>query len=386
MTGGKRHRQRETYDRRKHHGQRETLCAEENVMESKREANFELLRVVAMLMIIALHYLNKGNLIADYTTDPSAVNYAAHFIDSFCIAAVNCYVLISGYFLAESAWKPGRVVTLAAQVLFYSILIPVVLACTGVISWSSLSVYDWLTYILPIETEHYWFATAYLLMYLFAPFLAAGMRAVDRRTLKIIIGILLLYFSVWKTVIPAVIATDRYGYEFGWFLCLFLIAGYIRMYGCPALDRIGRAALFYVCMSVCIFLLTAASGALARTMESFAYYMDMPTSYNHLFCLEASVALFMLFKDIKLKEGRFTRFITKLSPYTFGVYLLHEHVLVRYEWMKWLRVRSVQGSFRFLPHMLCCILIVYAAGTAMDYVRARIFRRAARVFEKAGGR
>ena len=31
-------------------------------MTSKRQANFELLRIVAMLMIITLHYLVKGNI------------------------------------------------------------------------------------------------------------------------------------------------------------------------------------------------------------------------------------------------------------------------------------------------------------------------------------
>ena len=73
-------------------------------MAVKRQANFELLRIVAMMMIIILHYLNKGNLVTAYTTDSSAVNYTAHLIQAFCIVSVNCYVLLSGYFLVESSW------------------------------------------------------------------------------------------------------------------------------------------------------------------------------------------------------------------------------------------------------------------------------------------
>lgn len=87
-------------------------------MRAKRQANFELLRIVAMLMIIVLHYLNKGGLLVDYTSDRTGVNYAAHLAEAFCIVAVNCYVLLSGYFLVESAWKPERVVSLAGQILF----------------------------------------------------------------------------------------------------------------------------------------------------------------------------------------------------------------------------------------------------------------------------
>ena len=342
-------------------------------MAVRRQANFELLRIVAMAMIIILHYLNKGNLVTAYTTDSSAVNYAAHFIEAFCIVAVNCYVLLSGYFLVESAWKPGRVVSLAAQILFYSVLIPIALICVGALSFGDLTIYDWLTYVLPIETEHYWFATAYLVMYLFAPLLAVGVRTVERRTLKIIIVVLLFYFSVWKSILPVVITTDRQGYEYGWFLCLFLIAAYIRLYGCPFLDKKRNAVLLYAGTGVCIFVLTVVSGILAHTMESFVYYMDMLTSYNHILCLLGAVGFFMIFKNIKPWEGRSASLIRRLSPYTFGIYLLHEHVLVRYEWLQWLQVERVQRSFLFVPHMIGCVLLVYAVGTIVDFVRLWFF-------------
>lgn len=353
---------------------------EEKSMQAKRQANFELLRIVAMLMIIVLHYLNKGGLIEPYTQDNSAVNYAAHLIEAFCIVAVNCYVLLSGYFLVESAWKPEHVVSLAAQVLFYSLLIPGVLICAGVVAAGELSIYDWLNYVLPIETEHYWFATAYLIMYLFAPLLAAGVKAVERRTLQIVIGVMALFFCVWKSVVPATLATDRYGYDYGWFLFLFLIAAYIRLYGVPKLEKKRNAAILYVGMSLGIFALTVVSGILAEVLPAFAYYMDMPDTYNHILCLLSSIGLFMLFKNMKPWEGRTAEVIRRLAPYTFGVYLLHEHILVRYRWMQWFHIDAVRGSWAFIPHMIGCAAAVYAAGTAVDWVRAWVFRGVKKLF------
>lgn len=349
-------------------------------MRGKRQANFELLRIVAMLMIIILHYLNKGGLILPYTQDNSTINYAGHLIEVFCIVAVNCYVLISGYFMVESVWKPGRVVSLAAQILFYSLLIPVVLICAGVVSPGELSVYDWLNYVLPVETEHYWFATAYLILYLFAPLLAAGVKAVDQRTLRIIIGVLALYFCIWKSVVPATLATDRYGYDFGWFLFLFLIAAYIRLYGLPGLEKKRNAAVLYGSMCLGIFLLTAVTGSLGEALPPLAYYMDMPDTYNHILCLLASVGLFMLFKTMKPREGRSAELIRRLAPYTFGVYLLHEHILIRYRWMQWLRVDTVRGSWAFIPYMIGCVAVVYAAGTLIDWLRAWIFHGVRKLF------
>lgn len=342
-------------------------------LKRKRQANFELLRIVAMLMIIVLHYLNKGETLTDYTTDRTVINYAAHLTEAFCIVAVNCYVLLAGYFLVESAWRPGRIVSLAGQILFYSVLIPVVLICAGVVPAAELSVYDWLNYVLPVETEHYWFATSYVIMYLFAPFLAAGIRKMEKRTLQIIILCLLLYYSVWKSVVPATLATDCYGYDYGWFLCLFLIAAYIRVYGLPVLERKRNAALLYGGMCLGIFLLAAVTDILADRVPALFYYRDMPTTYNHILCLLGAVGLFMVFKKIEIPEGRMAAVIRWAAPYTFGVYLLHEHLLVRYEWMRWLRVDMVWESWLFVPHMIGCTVLVYVAGTAVDFVREKIF-------------
>ena len=78
--------------------------------------------------------------------------------------------------------------------------------------------------------------------------------------------------------------------------------------------------------------------------------------------------------------------IRQLAPYTFGVYLLHEHLLVRYEWMRWLQVDAVRGSFWFVPHMFLCVMIVYAAGTAVDLVRQRLFDLATALVARRGRR
>ncbi|MBD5509443.1 MAG: acyltransferase [Lachnospiraceae bacterium] len=344
---------------------------------SKRQANFELLRIVAMLMIISLHYLVKGGVATSFPfvvkNDP--VGVLAWLIEAFCIVAVNCYVLISGYFLVESAWKPGRVVSLLSQVLFYSLLVPVFLLLAGLVSGGELDIYKWIGFLFPFGTEHYWFATAYLVMYLFAPFLSAGIEKMKKRDLQILLALLLTFFVLEKTILPLYLATDRYGYDFGWFLCLFVVAGYIRLYGISWLEKKSNAVGAYALSALLIWLLALASNTLGSEMETFVHYANMLYTYNHLLCLAGSVSLFYVFKNMRIKEGRFAEMVRKLAPYTFGVYLLHEHILVRYEWMKWLGVEKVAKSFLFLPHLIGCVLLVYVIGTVVDAVRAWVFGR-----------
>lgn len=345
----------------------------------KRQANFELLRIVAMLMILSLHYLVKGGAATPFpfAVQEHPAGVFAWLIEAFCIVAVNCYVLISGYFCVESAWKPGRLVSLLCQVLFYSLLIPVLLLLTGVVSPGDLAVYDWIGFALPFGTEHYWFATAYLVMYLFAPFLSAGIQKMKKRDLQMLLVLLLAFFSVEKTIVPVYLATDRYGYDFGWFLCLFVTAGYIRLYGISWLEKRSNAVGAYALSCLGIWMLSLCSNTLGKEIEVFARYADMPYTYNHLLCLTGAVSLFYVFHNLSLREGRAADAIRLLAPCTFGVYLLHEHILVRYRWLEWLKADQGKESFLFLPHMIGCVLLVYGIGTAVDLARARVFAQVA---------
>lgn len=348
-------------------------------MAGKRQANFELLRIAAMLMIITLHYLGKGGVIAlfPFAAKDNPASVLGWLVEAFCIVAVNCYVLISGYFCVESVWKPGRVLSLLCQILFYSLLIPSLFLLFGAESAQELGFYYWREFVLPIESEHYWFATAYLIMYLFAPFLAAGVRQMEKRQLQIVTALLLCFFSLGKTIFPVYFETDKSGYDFGWFLCLFLVGGYIGKYGISWLEKQSHAVGVYFLSGVWIWLLAFACNTLSDRGEFFAYYANRLYDYNHLLCLVGAVALFYVFKNLRMREGRFADWVRRLAPCAFGVYLLHEHKLVRFEWMKWLGVEKVKESFWFVPHMIGCVLLVYVIGTAVDAARAWLFARAA---------
>ena len=67
-----------------------------------RQANYELLRIIAMWMVITLHYLNHTGMLPAAGEDMVLSRAAALLIESFCIIAVNLYVMISGYFLSLS--------------------------------------------------------------------------------------------------------------------------------------------------------------------------------------------------------------------------------------------------------------------------------------------
>ena len=75
----------------------------------------------------------------------------------------------------------------------------------GAASWN---LYQGMTYVFPVVTEHYWFATAYLLLCLLMPFLNAGVEKLDQKTFQWILIGMVLVFSVAKTVLPMQLPWD----------------------------------------------------------------------------------------------------------------------------------------------------------------------------------
>ena len=96
--------------------------------------------------------------------------------------------------------------------------------------------------------------------------------------------------------------------------------------------------------------------------------------YNSFFILAASVCvfLFVLKGDVKAPTW-LSKVILFASSGTFGVYLLHEHNLLKYRWPEWFGVEKVSGTPWFLLHLIGTILAIFAVGITVDFIRRLIF-------------
>lgn len=351
-------------------------------MEIKRKSNFEWLRIVAMAMIVSLHYMFKGNMVikAADALEASKLfeinNIICALITALSICAVNVYVLISGYFLSESEFKPRRVLDLILQILEYSIFITIIMLITGQISMTEMSIYGWIGILFPIGSEEYWFITAYFVMYLLAPFLAAGVKSLSEKNLRIIIFILLGFFMVEKTILPMALPTDNYGYGFGWFTVLFLIAAYIRLYGINFLEKSKlMPVLTYFVSVVAMMVIYLLFGYIGKKsgIETLAYYSGLVWDYNYFFVLTAAVGLFYIFKNMKLNEDtKIADVARKLGGLTLGVYLLHEHTFIRYNWLEWMKVDRSASLGSILGKWILSILMIMICGLTVEAIRKKI--------------
>lgn len=343
-----------------------------DLSKGRRQLNYELLRIIAMVMIVCLHYLSKGGILGNPArADMTATEYTAWLIEAFCLVAVNVYVLISGYFGTGEGNTLNRAFKIWKQVLFYSVAIGIIAMIAGI---QQFDIYQIFNYIFPVVTEHYWFATSYILLCLFMPFLNAGVNKLDKKQLSYIIVVMLLLFSVAKTFIPMHLPWDNSGYDVLWFVALYLTGAYIRKYGAGILSKKTFAVGVYIINTLVIFISFVAIRMIYLRTGKLEDFISYGYSYNYLFCYIASVGLFMAFSQINVKnEDRIRKWVELLSKSTFGVYLIHEHINIRYLWVTWFDTTKAASSSVpvFIVSMIVTVAVVYLACSVIEIARAK---------------
>lgn len=353
----------------------------------KRIVSVELLRIISMMMVVMLHYLSKGNFLQPLTGEFGINSYIAWFLEAFSIVAVNVYMLISGYFLVESSFKLGRLAELICQVMFYSVLVPVILIAFGVISIGEMGIYRLAQYVLPIHMDQYWFATAYVLMYLFAPLLAGAAKSMEKKQLQITIVLLLLFLSVPKSIIPVQLTIDSLGYDALWFMCVFLVAAYIRLYGISLFDSSKKGFLYYVCSVFVIYGGTMLLRIVCLKTGALESFVQNAYHYNHILNLFAAVSLFYGFINWNISsKSKVSGLICKVAPYTFGVYLLHEHIELRWLWPTWCGADLYETPALMVARAFVAVIIVFIIGIFVDMLRGMLFGVVQKLWEKKNGR
>ena len=365
------------------------------VKSPSRQANLELLRCVAMMMVIVLHYLGKGNLLIDLKLSSLyPTEYVAWLLESFCIVAVNVYMFISGYFLCTSSFRPSRLIQLWLQVWMYSVVFGLIGAFTGVMEETAFDTHFLLTLIFPVSMNHYWFMTAYVFLYVLLPFIGAAVQRMTKQQLQIAVLLLLFVFSIQKSVLPVRLETDGLGYDVLWYICVFAAAAYVRRFGLHFLEKKGRGIVLYVVCCLLIFGGTFGLRLVYLKTGSLERMIQMCMEYNHILPFLAAVGLFGAFRRLKI-SGKFAAFVCKIAPYTLGVYLLHENLGLRYTWQAWLGAETLLVSTPspgfgaaervglgaelslvggLFVHVVLAVVCVFSVGILADMLRCLLVR------------
>lgn len=346
-------------------------------MERSRNLGVDLLRSLSMLMVVVLHVLGQGGILAALEAAPARGGSFAlcWLLELACYCAVDCFGLISGYVSQSQVFEPEKNFATWAQVAFYSAGITLLfrLFLPGTARFR-----DVLRACLPALTGQYWYFTAYFGLMFFIPLLNILLHHLDQSQTKYLLAVLLALFSLVPTALDRDLFYTKAGYTLLWLTVLYLLGACVRK-----LDLLGHLSAG-VCLGGYLLCVLAALGYKLLFQPGLGpippmgriFRPDLLVSYTSPAVLLSALFLLALFRKLSIPEGLPARVVRFLAPLAFGVYLIHTHPMV---WNFFLQNRF--ALYAQLPPLFCAGAVLLTAGgiflacTAVELCRHQAFQR-----------
>lgn len=99
---------------------------------ARKNSNLELYRIVCMFLIVCHHYVVNSGLIDYLKENPHAPNSVFLYIfGMWGKTAINCFVMITGYFMCKQKTTTAKFIKLVSQIIFYNIIIYSIFSISG---------------------------------------------------------------------------------------------------------------------------------------------------------------------------------------------------------------------------------------------------------------
>lgn len=330
----------------------------------ERESGVEALRIVCMLLIIVHHMVYHGNAMSSPVLGNKVLS---RFLFVGGQTGVNCFVLITGYFLAP--FRARRFASVLGQTIFYSLGLTLAMKAAGWASPTGQQIWD---SALVVSRGPYWFVTMYLGLNALQPALQPLARGMGKRAYQWVLGAGAVYLSLLPTITLARPASPFF-HNLTWFCYLYLLGAYFKKYPFRLAGSAPLQAGIFLTMVALMALSSLWGEEHAELFQQVASKHNFFSDKNTLPQLICSCALFLLFSG---RKNPAPRWLSLLSGASFGVYLIHDHSLFRAMlWGKWLKIWQASQTESFWLLTLLAPAGVYALGTAVDLARKYLLER-----------
>lgn len=284
-----------------------------------RNSNVELLRILCMLMVVILHFNNHGanTGIINMPLQLTPALSWGFLVESFCIVAVNCFLLISGFF--GISLKLRSVVKFYLQCFFIGLFAYLLYVWLSPATISSEAIFERL---LAFTHNGWWFVVSYVGLMLVSPILNRAVDGLSQKQMLSTLGlyaIIIIYLGWYQQVEPT-----HNGCSLINFIFIYLIGRYIgKSVEIGDIQRYRWLWLLgYVLTALTIF-------ALVMLRYHCGWEIRYVFDYNHPLVIIAAVMLFLFALSFSFKS----RAINWIASSVFSTYLLQESILFGHEYL-----------------------------------------------------
>lgn len=334
-------------------------------MPKQRQSNIELLRIIAMMMIVGIHFTAAVGW--PHPREPIcggdlAVNLLREYSMSFFYYSVDAFVLISGWFGIRFTWQGlGKFVF---QCLFIWLSIYFVLVACGMISLDN-------KYILQafFLRRGGWFVKSYLFLFILSPILNVFVEHAGKRQHLTVLIVFYLFQSLMAWYPGNSVAEISRGYSALSFIGLYLLARYVRLYvaDTPWFKRQSK----WTFLAIALILAACISLPGSYWIRHGVNWWPVMNSYVSPLTILGALCLLLFFSRLNVQH----KVINFLAAGSFTVYLFHENPIIKGHFIRIARDLFHQtGGMTCLLAGIAFVVCVYLCGVAADQIRVAVWK------------
>lgn len=336
----------------------------------QRQSNIELFRIIVMLSIVTHHFVVNSGLLGLMSPTLNVANDVYLWLfGMWWKIGINCFVLITGYFMCTSQFTWKKFIKLVCEIEFYKILIYIAFLFFGRESISITRIFQVLSPITDLTTD---FVSGFLVMFLLVPFLNLLIHNLSKKQHLYLIGLSLLFFTVWDQF-PSVTIPMSYPM---WFSVIYIIGAYIRHY--PLQNNVARFLFdskLGAGLMVCAAMSSVLIMLLLRQLEIISWWPHKwVADSNAPLAVLTSISLFSFFRKLNIKPSKL---INTISASTFGVLLIHanSNAMRTFLWKDVCDCTSWHSSPWLPLYLVVVVVLIYFICTTIDMLRINLIEK-----------
>ena len=323
-------------------------------VKQPRSSNLELYRIICMLMIVAHHYVVNsglksvgGPLMTDFT---SANSFFLTLFGAWGKTGINCFIMITGYFMCTSKITLRKFVKLMGQIYLYRLLLFPIFYIAG---YEDISLLRIIRLLMPFWGFRDGFVTCFIAFWLFIPFLSILVQNLNKQQHQLLLLLTLSLYTIFGSI-PTFEISFNY---ITWFCILFFVASYFRLHPHTIFDNrklwgwMTLLSVFFACVSII--------GLRMFLGERVGLGYKLVEDCNKFFAVAIAICSFLWFKNMKIK---YSKIINAFGAGTFGVFLIHANSGAMRTWL-WKETVDCVGHYYSLT---TGSLVLYSIGVVLS--------------------
>lgn len=317
--------------------------------KKERIVGFDILKILASIMIVVLHYNQYSKNLMIETAQSRGLFLSSNLIEAFCICGVNLFVIITCYnsIKAEKTnLKEGlsKAIFIWVQTIITTIPLAIVLLAFG---FAKLD-FNMILCLFPFSARAYWFVTKFICFSLILPLLNRSVKILSNQSLKYLALLLIAFYCVLPTFFEIFGWNEvRDGYTLVWFITLYYFTAWLIR--CDIIKKIPTwiNGCGYVLSSLLIFLSVIVLEKIDGALPIGENYIIQ--NYSSIPVVVQSFSLVFLFSKIKFNKMK--KIIVILSSGSLMSYILHMHPLLK-------QIYTTMSIQQFYPKTIILYIIL----------------------------